>query len=324
MARRRNGEPRTEMVLVDNIEIPEGRRKPSHDKVEQLAQFMEEIGLRTPITVRYYPNRPSKSGESDDSHVLVAGAHRLAAAKLKGWDEIECFIVDEADLAADLWEVDENLCRAELSDAEEAAAIVRRKELYEALHPQSKHGATGGTNKGKARSEVANLATSVDRFTKDTAKVTGKSERSVQRAAKRGEDIGTDNLLKVTRTSLDKGVELDALASMPLEEQMPIIERAVAGEEVTARVQPLKRSRRRRARRGWRSPQCKRGDIWNRFRDAFDSLSGMPRPSDVVAIARQYDKAGFVDMRLEKSAQWLEAFAREWRSRSEATDREAA
>jgi ParB/RepB/Spo0J family partition protein len=313
------------MVLVDDIDIPDGRRKPSHDKVEQLAQSMEDIGLRTPITVRYYPNRPSKNGESDDSIVLVAGAHRLAAAKLKGWDEIECFIVGEEDLKADLWEVDENLCRAKLSDAEEAAAIVRRKELYEALHPQTKHGATGGTNKGKARSEVANLTTSVDRFTKDTAKATGKSERSVQRAAKRGEDIGTDNLLKVTRTSLDKGVELDALASMPLEERMPIIERAVAGEEVTARVQSLKSLKRSRRRRGWRSPQRVRADIWNQLRDALDNLTGMPLPSDVVAIARQYDKAGLVDItRLEKSAQWLEAFAREWRSRSEATDRTAA
>src|SRR5262245_21270487 len=131
-------EPRTEKVLVDDIEVPQGRRVPSHDKVERLAESMGDIGLRTPITVRYYQGRPSKSGR-EGSYVLVAGAHRLAAAKLMGRKEIECFVVDEEDLTADLWEVDENLCRAELSDAEEATAIIRRKELYEALHPETKH-----------------------------------------------------------------------------------------------------------------------------------------------------------------------------------------
>ena len=40
--------------------------------------------------------------------------------------------------AALLAEIDENLCRAELSAAERALHLAARKRLYEALHPQTK------------------------------------------------------------------------------------------------------------------------------------------------------------------------------------------
>jgi hypothetical protein len=41
------------------------------------------------------------------------------------------------------------------------------KGVTEQLHPETKHGATGGSNKGKTRSKVANLASSVPRYTAD-------------------------------------------------------------------------------------------------------------------------------------------------------------
>src|SRR5262249_38074445 len=42
-------------------------------------------------------------------------------------------------------------------------------------------------------------------------------------------------ITEVVGTSLDKGVELDALAKMPEPEQHQLIERAKAGEQVSAR-----------------------------------------------------------------------------------------
>ena len=41
--------------------------------------------------------------------VLVVGRHRLEAVRGLGLAEIDCFVHDEDDLAAQLWEVDENL-----------------------------------------------------------------------------------------------------------------------------------------------------------------------------------------------------------------------
>jgi ParB family chromosome partitioning protein len=102
----------------------------------------------------------------------------------------------------ELAEIDENLIRSPLTPAEEASAIFRRKAIYEALHPETRH---GGDRKSD---QVANSAT---RFTASTSEATGKSERAVQIAAARGEALGAD-LDAVTGTSLDKGVELDALA----------------------------------------------------------------------------------------------------------------
>ena len=57
----------------------------------------------------------------------------------------------------------------------------------------------------------------------------------MERAAARGKAIGVDNLDKIAKTSLDKLAELEALAAAPPTEQANLIERAAAGEQVTAR-----------------------------------------------------------------------------------------
>jgi ParB family chromosome partitioning protein len=82
-----------------------------------------------------------------------------AQRKLK-WKEINCTIfdgmaADEAELA----EIDENLIRAELSPAERALHIGKRKELYEKVHPETKKGGAPGKAGGGKKSKTAKLAT---------------------------------------------------------------------------------------------------------------------------------------------------------------------
>lgn len=66
----------------------------------------------------------------------------------------------------------------------------RRKELYEAQHPETVLGANQHSVRfrqiGEPNSESA------VRFTAATAKATKRSERSVQRDARRGEALGAD------------------------------------------------------------------------------------------------------------------------------------
>jgi hypothetical protein len=203
-----------------------------------MASSIDEIGLRTPITVKPLPKQDhADAGVGANSYLLLTGAHRLAAARSLGWLEIKAFVAGEdvSDLAAELWEIDENICRASLTPAEEAAAMARRKELYLRAHPETAHGATGkGRSKAQSRKDCDSEQVA-DRFTADTAKKTGKAERSVQLSTKRGEGIGIENARKLARTSLDKGVELDALAKLSPDDRGELIERAAAGEKVTAR-----------------------------------------------------------------------------------------
>jgi ParB/RepB/Spo0J family partition protein len=106
-----------EKVEVDVIDVLPSHRKPDPKAVERLAASIKEIGLRTPITVRYFPDRRGEVGTCD-SYVVVAGGHRLAAVKSLGWEKIECFVVDEDDRQARLWEIAENLHRADLTKLE--------------------------------------------------------------------------------------------------------------------------------------------------------------------------------------------------------------
>jgi hypothetical protein len=74
--------------------------------------------------------------------------------------------------------------------------------------PETKHGAIGG---GHDQSRQVGDSAKSDRFTASTAAATG-SERAVQPDAERGDALGED-LAAIAGTSLDKGVELDALGA---------------------------------------------------------------------------------------------------------------
>lgn len=81
--------------------------------------------------------------------------------------------------------IDENLCRAELSPADRARQTARRKAIYEELNPETRHGG----DRSEPSRQLGDLP-DADRFSADTARATGLSERTVQRDAERGEVIG--------------------------------------------------------------------------------------------------------------------------------------
>ena len=75
-----------------------------------------------------------------------------------------------------------------------------------------------------------------DRFSAATAAATGRSESGIQLDAHRGEVLGGETLAKIAGTSLDKGIELDALAKLSAKERQVLVDRAAAGEVVTAQA----------------------------------------------------------------------------------------
>ena len=115
-------------VKISNIKINPGRRETEPKAIEELARSIAAVGLMNPITL-------------DQNNTLIAGLHRLEAAKLMGWTEIECNIIGMSGLQAELAEIDENIVRTKLTKQELGDQLLRRKDLYEMLHPETKAGA---------------------------------------------------------------------------------------------------------------------------------------------------------------------------------------
>jgi ParB family chromosome partitioning protein len=200
-------------LAIDDIRVGDRLRQADQARVTVIAASIAEVGLQTPITV---------AEAATGGFRLVAGLHRLRAFEELGytWIPAICIEMDEAGLG--LWEVDENLARAELKEAERARFLARRKVLYEAKHPETKHHVAGG--KARQKSASANLS-----FAADTAARTGRSVRSVQRAVCRAEKIAPDVLDKIVRTPLDKGTVLDRLAKLEPEQQRGEVNRLLDG-----------------------------------------------------------------------------------------------
>ena len=110
------------LININEIKINEGRRVVTSEAIEAMAASIREVGMMNPITVTA-------------DHTLIAGLHRLEAAKRLGWTEIECSVSDMDALHTELAEIDENVIRTGLSDLELSELLARRKKIYEMLHP---------------------------------------------------------------------------------------------------------------------------------------------------------------------------------------------
>jgi ParB family chromosome partitioning protein len=79
---------------------------------------------------------------------------------------------------AELAEIDENLVRNELHYTIRGEFLMRRKEIYEELHPETKQGIAGGKASGISRGTSAESAL-VQSFVADTSDKTGVSSRVI-------------------------------------------------------------------------------------------------------------------------------------------------
>lgn len=197
-------------VAIDMVEAGDRLRAINADQVAALMDSIAEVGLLNPITV--YSRQVLRGGVLVPGYGLVAGAHRLEACRRLGLVEIEAQVVDLPELKRQLAECDENLCGTKLTAAMRALFTRRRKEIYEALYPETRHGGDRGASR-----KLCDL--DQGRFTASTAAATGRAERTVQLDATRGERIAADVLADVSGTELDKGVVLDALSRLPVEKQ---------------------------------------------------------------------------------------------------------
>jgi hypothetical protein len=213
-------------VDVDMIEVRERLRDLREDELAQLKESIQQRGLLHPILVRF------EAGPHGFRPILLAGLYRLAAVRRLGWRHILCRAIDGDAIEYQLVEIDENLKRVDLGPATQALLLGRRHELYERQHGPAKSRGAHAANAAMGNANAAaNLAPA---FSTATAAIASTAERTIQRGVARCAALGADLLKRVSGTSLDLGVELDALAALPSQERDALVDRAAGGEQVSA------------------------------------------------------------------------------------------
>ena len=173
-------------IKISEIKINPGRRDTQQRNVEELARSIAAVGLMNPVTVT-------------QDNTLIAGLHRLEAVKLLGWTEIECTVSNADGLQAELAEIDENFVRTGLSHRELGDLLLRRKELYEAIHPETRQGQRNGQTAKNDKLTVL----AAKPFSEDTADKLGISKRTVERLVQTAANL-TPEAKKTIRDAGDK------------------------------------------------------------------------------------------------------------------------
>ncbi|HQS50035.1 MAG TPA: ParB N-terminal domain-containing protein [Xanthobacteraceae bacterium] len=149
---------RIEIIPVDGIVVGQGRRAIRDEAVAALMESIKSIGMRTPISVRPAKNVMDIDGIIyDAADVLVTGGHRLEAVKRLGWETIEAFVGDVDEDDAELWEIAENLHRADLTALERDEQIARWVDLTADKLAQSGPVYGGRGNEGGLRAASREL-----------------------------------------------------------------------------------------------------------------------------------------------------------------------
>lgn len=221
------------MTAVVSIPIEEVRVGPRHrrlvpGKVAALAQSIADLGLQHPISV--YRTTFVEGGRDVPGFQLVAGMHRLEACRSLGLVEIPAIEVELTDVQREMWELAENVVRAELTELERAEHLNLMQVLYESLHPETRKGAFRGNQ------YTGNVVTDKLSFATDVAQQTGVDERTIRRSTRRAREIDDAVKEQIRDTPIaDSGVDLDALAGMKAAEQKKVVGLVMSGKAKNVR-----------------------------------------------------------------------------------------
>ena len=210
-------------VPISEIKVNPGRRLTCPAQVRELAQSISELGLLNPITI-------------DRDNILIAGLHRLEAAKSLQWTEIECTVSRLEGLRAELAEIDENFVRNRLSPLDHGELLLRRKEIYETLHPETKATYDGGRfrgnqHKGEVTAESAATSTLAKSFTQDAADKLGLAPRTIREQVQAAKNLTPEakQIIRETDTKLTQKNALQ-LSRLEPEHQKDAARKLASGE----------------------------------------------------------------------------------------------
>ena len=193
-------------LAIDDIVIGDGRRQIDLAEVKRLADSIERIGLRHPVTVR----------RKGDGYILVAGRHRIEAFKRLDREHIPACIVSMTNAEARMWEIAENLHRAELSKLERSNEIAEWVRLCEEVRKVcAPSGGRQPSEEGK-RAAARELGIS-DGTIRNAVQIANITPEAKQAAMNEGIEDNQSKLLAVAREAPEKQVaKVIQLAQEPL------------------------------------------------------------------------------------------------------------
>jgi ParB-like chromosome segregation protein Spo0J len=163
-------------IKVEEIKVPENRRKTNPATVDDIKESILRIGFQTPLTVRLLTGGEKR---------LITGGHRLEAARAAGMKTVPCFVI-KGEVNARLWEIAENLYRNDLTVLEQSNQIVEWMTLTGADEVNEGGKGKGGRPKGgmseAARKLPARGTEAAKRKRIDRAKKIAALEAKVQKA----------------------------------------------------------------------------------------------------------------------------------------------
>jgi ParB-like chromosome segregation protein Spo0J len=175
-------------IMIDDIIVNDGHRELVASSVKKLAASIEQVGLRHPITVK----------RKGDKYVLIAGRHRLEACKRLGREHVPACIVSMTNDEARLWEIAENLHRAELTKLERDEQVAEWIKITERLSAQVAAKPQGGRPEGGVRAASRELGIDEDDGRR-AVKVASLSDEAKDAAREVGLDDNRSALLAASR-----------------------------------------------------------------------------------------------------------------------------
>ncbi|MBF0182494.1 MAG: ParB N-terminal domain-containing protein [Magnetococcales bacterium] len=195
-------------IRIDLIDASNCLRVVDGAWVAVLAESIERDGLRQPVQVR----------ETGAGFELVSGGHRLAACRRLGREVIECQVMACSELQARLAQIDENLLHRALSPLDRAKFLAERKKIYEALYPETRHGAAAtNARMGRQNDKMS--------FCESSEKSTGLDKRTVERSVRLHNKLTPESRARLEGTWVAKrGGDLTALSKQTPKDQKKIID----------------------------------------------------------------------------------------------------
>ena len=155
---------------------------------------------------------------ADGKYKLIDGWHRVKGAEFYGLSVL-AVVRDVDQLTAELMEIDANLISHDLNPLDQAVFMMRRKDLWDELYPETK---AGGNRRKIQNRKFADLIPTFTQATADKLKV---SRDTIERAVKRATKLSTEVQRLIRGTWIARrAVHLDAIGRLTSDEQLEVVQ----------------------------------------------------------------------------------------------------